>query len=258
MGGVFRSTCLREPLRPQESTGAPPVDAKMTFENEASDGSKCWQSNAEQDAHKIFIDGLAQTTPLQTVVEHFKKYGEIKEAVVMVDRYTGTRRGCAFVVFDASVQIGDVLNDVDSHFVDGKGLIVRKAPSSPMPEIGSRGSNKQSAGTAAPTLGMEAKAVNAKMKDKLGAAADDVDLAMENIAMEVERTLNQDIGGAVSIPTKEQNGQKGEDKKEKKEKKGGKKRTSEDDAEANGNKKPKRQMVAACAEESDSASESGD
>uniref|UniRef100_A0A0D9VL81 RRM domain-containing protein n=1 Tax=Leersia perrieri TaxID=77586 RepID=A0A0D9VL81_9ORYZ len=48
---------------------------------------------------KVFVGGLAWETPSEGLHEHFEKYGEILEAVVITDRETGKSKGYGFVTF---------------------------------------------------------------------------------------------------------------------------------------------------------------
>lgn len=48
---------------------------------------------------KVFVGGLAWETPKDTLREHFQKYGEILEAVIISDKVTGRSKGYGFVTF---------------------------------------------------------------------------------------------------------------------------------------------------------------
>ncbi|KMS95528.1 hypothetical protein BVRB_007350 [Beta vulgaris subsp. vulgaris] len=48
---------------------------------------------------KVFVGGLAWETPKQALFEHFEKYGEIFEAVIISDKITGRSKGYGFVTF---------------------------------------------------------------------------------------------------------------------------------------------------------------
>ncbi|KAJ8760244.1 hypothetical protein K2173_011656 [Erythroxylum novogranatense] len=48
---------------------------------------------------KVFVGGLAWETPELAMREHFEKYGEILEAVIISDRVTGRSKGYGFVTF---------------------------------------------------------------------------------------------------------------------------------------------------------------
>ncbi|KAK9064120.1 hypothetical protein SSX86_017992 [Deinandra increscens subsp. villosa] len=49
---------------------------------------------------KVFVGGLAWETPSDALNEHFEKYGDIVEAVVISDKITGRSKGYGFVTFN--------------------------------------------------------------------------------------------------------------------------------------------------------------
>ncbi|KAJ1258658.1 hypothetical protein BS78_10G092200 [Paspalum vaginatum] len=48
---------------------------------------------------KVFVGGLAWETPSEGLRQHFERYGDILEAVVIADRLTGRSKGYGFVTF---------------------------------------------------------------------------------------------------------------------------------------------------------------
>ncbi|WCJ19403.1 RNA-binding (RRM/RBD/RNP motifs) family protein [Euphorbia peplus] len=48
---------------------------------------------------KVFVGGLAWETPKEAMREHFDKFGEILEAVIISDKLTGRSKGYGFVTF---------------------------------------------------------------------------------------------------------------------------------------------------------------
>lgn len=46
---------------------------------------------------KVFVGGLAWETQKEVMKEHFEKYGEILEAVIISDKATGRSKGYGFV-----------------------------------------------------------------------------------------------------------------------------------------------------------------
>ncbi|CAL5343386.1 unnamed protein product [Camellia sinensis] len=51
---------------------------------------------------KVFVGGLAWETPKEALRDHFGKYGEIVEAVIISDEITGRSKGYGFVTFQDS------------------------------------------------------------------------------------------------------------------------------------------------------------
>lgn len=46
---------------------------------------------------KVFVGGLAWETPKETLRDHFEKYGDILEAVIINNKATGRSKGYGFV-----------------------------------------------------------------------------------------------------------------------------------------------------------------
>ena len=54
---------------------------------------------------KVFVGGLAWETPKEAMNEHFEKYGEILEAVIISDKLTGRSKGYGFVCSSTSTTL---------------------------------------------------------------------------------------------------------------------------------------------------------
>ncbi|KAI8474754.1 MAG: hypothetical protein J3K34DRAFT_382980 [Monoraphidium minutum] len=67
---------------------------------------------------KIFLGGLSWETTEDKLKDHFGKYGEIQEVVVMRDRVTGKPRGFGFITFDTP-EAAKLACD-DTHTLDGR------------------------------------------------------------------------------------------------------------------------------------------
>jgi len=68
---------------------------------------------------KMFVGGLSWQTSSGGLAEHFSAFGEVAEAVVMVDPHTQRSRGFGFVTFAVEEAVAAVL-EVAVHRVDGK------------------------------------------------------------------------------------------------------------------------------------------
>lgn len=53
----------------------------------------------DSDQCKLFVGGIPWESKEETLKDHFQKYGEVVEAVIMRDRITGSARGFGFVQF---------------------------------------------------------------------------------------------------------------------------------------------------------------
>eukprot|EP00808_Paulinella_micropora_P015226 g20048.t1 len=56
-------------------------------------------SNAGQHVRKLFVGGLASDLDARILIKHFSQYGEVVQAVVILDRATNRSRGFGFVTF---------------------------------------------------------------------------------------------------------------------------------------------------------------
>ncbi|CAM6082193.1 unnamed protein product [Calypogeia fissa] len=74
---------------------------------------------------KIFIGGLSWDTSTDNLTSHFKKYGEITDAVIMKDRNTGHPRGFGFVTFADPAVCDRVVED--KHVIDGRTVEAKKS-----------------------------------------------------------------------------------------------------------------------------------
>jgi RNA recognition motif-containing protein len=52
---------------------------------------------------KVFVGGLAWETSSEDLQQHFERYGDILEVVVILDRVTGRSRGYGFVILTSSL-----------------------------------------------------------------------------------------------------------------------------------------------------------
>ncbi|WCJ33131.1 RNA-binding (RRM/RBD/RNP motifs) family protein [Euphorbia peplus] len=73
---------------------------------------------------KIFIGGLAKDTTYATFNNHFGKYGEITDSVIMKDRYTGQPRGFGFITYADPSVVDKVIED--EHVINGKQVEIKR------------------------------------------------------------------------------------------------------------------------------------
>lgn len=62
-----------------------------------SENNEPQQQLGDSTYTKIFVGGLAWETHRETLNRHFEQFGEILEAVVIADKYTGRSKGYGFV-----------------------------------------------------------------------------------------------------------------------------------------------------------------
>ncbi|OMO59290.1 hypothetical protein CCACVL1_24945 [Corchorus capsularis] len=73
---------------------------------------------------KIFVGGLARETNSEQFLEHFGKYGEITDSVIMKDRKTGQPRGFGFVTYAEPSVVDKVIED--THIINGKQVEIKR------------------------------------------------------------------------------------------------------------------------------------
>merc|ERR1719454_2193108 len=74
----------------------------------------------------MFVGGLSRETSTDALRAYFKRFGEIKDAVVKMDPATGQSRGFGFILFCNEASIEAVLA-AGAHEIDGKSVDPKKA-----------------------------------------------------------------------------------------------------------------------------------
>ncbi|XP_058006097.1 probable RNA-binding protein ARP1 isoform X3 [Hevea brasiliensis] len=69
---------------------------------------------------KVFVGGLAWETQKETMKKYFQQFGEILEAVVIIDRNTGRSKGYGFVTFKEAEAARSACED-PAPVIDGGG-----------------------------------------------------------------------------------------------------------------------------------------
>eukprot|EP01031_Cornospumella_fuschlensis_P031322 gene31322-37851_t len=95
------------------------VDVKRALPRDKAPGP------ARSESCKIFVGGLSPEVTEQDFQEYFARYGDIKDAVVMVDRNTGTSRGFGFVTFEREDSVQRVMRE--EHELQGKYVEIKRA-----------------------------------------------------------------------------------------------------------------------------------
>ncbi|EHA8587156.1 heterogeneous nuclear ribonucleoprotein 1 [Cocos nucifera] len=96
-------------------------------EVEPSSSSSSSAPSPASEQGKLFVGGISSETREEALAEHFKKYGEVKEVVVMRDRTTGNCRGFGFVKFLDPQAAERVLQEKEKHVILGRTVEVKKA-----------------------------------------------------------------------------------------------------------------------------------
>ncbi|CAN0878044.1 Heterogeneous nuclear ribonucleoprotein 1, partial [Linum grandiflorum] len=89
----------------------------------ADNGGKA-NNHSSSAPGKLFVGGLSWDTTEETFSNYFSKFGEITDAVIMLDRHSGRPRGFGFVTFSDSVVADRVLKQ--EHIIDDRTVEVKK------------------------------------------------------------------------------------------------------------------------------------
>lgn len=77
-------------------------------------------------ANKIFVGGLPPSCDLEMLQDFFSKFGDVQDAVVMVDHQTQRTRGFGYVTFKSNQTVDRVLDNFDNNTIDGKWVEVKR------------------------------------------------------------------------------------------------------------------------------------
>ena len=78
-------------------------------------------------AKKLYIGGLPLDITSDELREVFEEFGEITEAKVITDRYTGRCRGFGFITFKQDEDATKAITEGDGAELDGKVIKVSEA-----------------------------------------------------------------------------------------------------------------------------------
>jgi len=78
-------------------------------------------------AKKLYVGGLSPNTTDDSLRAAFAAHGEVTEAKVITDRYTGRSRGFGFVTFAQDEDAKNAISKTDGTNLDGKTIQVSEA-----------------------------------------------------------------------------------------------------------------------------------
>eukprot|EP00808_Paulinella_micropora_P030632 g16620.t1 len=84
-----------------------------------------WMAQGGQLTRKLFVGGLADITTSESLKEHFEQFGEVVNAVVMVNPATGSSRRFGFLTFKYCESLDIAQNTLQ--VIEGKPVSCRKA-----------------------------------------------------------------------------------------------------------------------------------
>lgn len=76
---------------------------------------------------KIFVGNLPWSVDDNKLKEIFSEMGEIEEAVVIKDRYSGRSKGFGFVTFKEDASAEKAISEMNEKEVDGRKITVNEA-----------------------------------------------------------------------------------------------------------------------------------
>ncbi|KAL3824460.1 hypothetical protein ACJIZ3_020489 [Penstemon smallii] len=88
------------------------------------DDSAGIKHDSSSSAGKLFVGGIAWETSEESFSRYFRKYGEITDSVIMMDKISGRPRGFGFVTF-ADPEVADKVLQED-HVIDGRAVEIKR------------------------------------------------------------------------------------------------------------------------------------
>ena len=77
--------------------------------------------------NRIYVGNLPWSITKKKLEELFSSFGEIEDAIVIANRYTGRSRGFGFVTFRDEKTAGQVIEKMDGRDVEGRSIVVKEA-----------------------------------------------------------------------------------------------------------------------------------
>ncbi|KAL5218025.1 hypothetical protein ABZP36_018709 [Zizania latifolia] len=82
---------------------------------------------ADLEEYRCFIGNLSWSTTDESLKDAFGKFGNLTEAKVVLDKYSGRSRGFGFVTFDEKKAMEDAIDGMNGLDLDGRSITVDKA-----------------------------------------------------------------------------------------------------------------------------------
>ena len=79
------------------------------------------------DQNKLYVGNLSNDVNNESLTDMFKEFGEVTEAVVIVDRETNRSKGFGFVTFTKEEDAAKAIKELDGKEIDGKNIKVNVA-----------------------------------------------------------------------------------------------------------------------------------
>lgn len=92
--------------------------------------------------NKVYVGNLPWSVTQEKLKELFQEFGDIEEATVISDKYTGRSKGFGFVTFKEDADAEKAVSAMNGKEIEGRGLKVSEAR--PMDSEGSSRSRSRS------------------------------------------------------------------------------------------------------------------
>src|SRR3989344_5609049 len=81
----------------------------------------------EVSESKIYVGNLPFSVGFEELKELFSQFGEVSEAIVIVNKYTGKSKGFGFVTFVHTASADKAIAEMNEKDVNGRRISVKKA-----------------------------------------------------------------------------------------------------------------------------------
>ena len=76
---------------------------------------------------RIYVGNLPWSITLEKLKELFSSFGEIEEALVIANKYTGRSRGFGFITFKKDEDADKAIEKINEKEIEGRNLVVKEA-----------------------------------------------------------------------------------------------------------------------------------
>ena len=78
-------------------------------------------------AKKLFVGNLAWETTQEELQELFAQYGEVEEAIIITDKFSGRSKGFGFVTFTDDAAADEAIAQLNEKESKGRNVVVNEA-----------------------------------------------------------------------------------------------------------------------------------
>jgi RNA recognition motif-containing protein len=78
-------------------------------------------------AKKLFVGSLAWETTQEELQELFAQYGDVEEAIIISDKFSGRSKGFGFVTFTDEAAADEAIAQLNEKEFKGRNIVVNEA-----------------------------------------------------------------------------------------------------------------------------------